>query len=121
MKKQSISMLLAALMVSNSVPMAAMAQSRVDDALIDQSIAAQSNEMKRTLQQIDALISSMEKYKTASQSEKQNAFVNAARLMITLLGLGSTMVHTCIQRSIKAITDAGNKRRRLRYNSRDAW
>ena len=93
MKKQSLSMLLAALMVTNSVPMAAMAQSRVDDALIDQSIAAQSNEMKRTLQQIDALISSMEKYKSASQSEKQNAFVNAARLMITLLGLGSTMVH----------------------------
>ena len=93
MKSKSLAILLSTVLLTNAVPMAAFADNKIDDTLIDQSIRAQSNEMKRTLAQVNALIASMEKYKTASQDEKQNAFVNAARLMITLLGLGSTMVH----------------------------
>ncbi len=92
---KTLAIFLSTIMLTNALPMSAYAfkEAQIDDSLIDQSIKAQSGEMKRTLDQVNALISSMEKYKSASQNEKQNAFVNAARLMITLLGLGSTAVH----------------------------
>lgn len=94
MKSKSISLLLSAVMAGNVLlPSMALAQSRIDDSLINQSINAQSAEMRRTLRQIDALIASMERYKNASTNEKQSAFVNTARIMITLLGLASTAVH----------------------------
>ncbi len=98
MKLKSISkstaLLLSAVMAGNILlPSVVHAQSRVDNSLIDQSLNAQSAEMRRTLRQINALISSMEKFKAASASDKQGAFVNTARLMITLLGLGSTAIH----------------------------
>lgn len=93
MKSKKLAVFLAVTMLTNAMPVTAFAQSKVDDSLIDQSLISQSNEMRRTLEQVNALIASMEKYKTASQDDKQSAFVNSARLMITLLGLGSTMLH----------------------------
>lgn len=95
MKSKNISMLISTVMLTNMVGFSAMAdKTRVfDESLIDQSIAAQSNEMRRNLDQVNALIKSIEKYRAESQGEKQNAFVNAARLMITVLGLSSTAVH----------------------------
>ncbi len=81
-------------LITNIVGFSAIAaNAKVADELIDQSIAAQSNEMRRNLNQINALIKSIETYRTQSMGEKQNAFVNAARLMITVLGLSSTAVH----------------------------
>ncbi len=100
MKSNKVAMFLSTILLANSVGfsvqaenLAAASSARVDDSLIDQSIKAQSSEMKRNLEQVRALIRSIDTYKNASQGEKQNAFVNAARLMITLLGLGSTAAH----------------------------
>lgn len=94
MKSKSISLLISTVMVGNILlPSVVHAQSRIDNSLIDQSISAQSAEMQRTLRQINALISSMEKFKSASANDKQGAFVNTARVMITLLGLSSTAIH----------------------------
>jgi len=99
MKSNKFAMFLSTVLLANSVAFSVHAEnltatsSRVDDSLIDQSIKAQSSEMQRNLEQVNALIRSLDTYKNASQSEKQNAFVNAARLMITLLGLGSTAAH----------------------------
>mgnify|MGYP001604068815 FL=1 len=65
----------------------------VDESLIDQSINAEEQQLKRSFDQITALIKSIETYKAGAQGEKQNAFVNAARLMITVLGLANTVKH----------------------------
>lgn len=98
MKSKNIALMLSAVLLTNTVGFAAYAgkasdATKIDESLIDQSIAAQTNDMKRNLEQVNALIASIETYRTASQNEKQNAFVNAARLMITILGLGSAAVH----------------------------
>ncbi len=98
MKLKSISkstaLLLSAVMAGNILlPSIVHAQSRIDNSLIDQSLNAQSAEMRRTLAEINALISSMERYKASSTNDKQGKFVNMARLMITLLGLSSTAIH----------------------------
>lgn len=94
MKAKSTSLFLSTVLVANMVGFSAMAgETKVNDELIDQSIKAQTNEMRRNLEQVNALIKSIEIYRTQSDSEKQNAFVNAARLMITVLGLSSTAVH----------------------------
>lgn len=98
MKSKNIALVLSTVLLTNTLGFSAHAYKQVetvkiDESLIDQSITAQSKEMQRNLLQVTALIKSIESYKTASQSEKQNAFVNAARLMITILGLGSTAVH----------------------------
>lgn len=93
--KKHTALALAAAITLNAMSTQALAQfsNQIDPSLIDQSMQAQSAEMQRSLKQVNALIASMEKYKTASRDEKQNAFVNAARLMITILGLGSAAVH----------------------------
>lgn len=94
MKSRNLSLFVSTVILSNLVGFSAMAvNSKISEELIDQSIAAQSNEMRRNLDQVNALIKSIESYRTQSQDEKQNAFVNAARLMITVLGLSSTAVH----------------------------
>lgn len=98
MKSKNLSLLLSTVMFTNIVGYSAFAagtnkKSTIDESLIDQSIVAQNIELKRNLDQVNALIKSIETYKTASQNEKQGAFVNAARLMITILGLSSTAVH----------------------------
>lgn len=98
MKSKNIALLLSTVLLTNTVGFSAHAYKeagrvKIDESLIDQSITAQSKEMERNLLQVTALIKSIESYKTSSQGEKQNAFVNAARLMITILGLGSTAVH----------------------------
>lgn len=94
MKTKSISLLLTTVMVGNILlPSVVHAQSRIDESLIDQSLTRQSNEMRRTLSEINALIASMEKYKASNSNDKQGRFVNMARLMITLLGLSSTAIH----------------------------
>ncbi len=88
------SLLLSTVIVANMFGFAAAAMPKAfDEALIDQSIAAQSNELQRSLDQVNALIKSIETYRTASQGEKQNAFVNAARLMISVVGLSSVVIH----------------------------
>lgn len=95
MKSKNVSLFLSTVLVTNIVGFSAMAAKAVvvEEQLIDQSITAQSNEMRRNLNQVNALIKSIETYRTQSSSEKQGAFVNAARLMITVLGLSSTVVH----------------------------
>ena len=93
MKSRNLALFVSTVLITNIVGLSAMAAPKVADELIDQSIAAQSNELRRNLDQINALIKSIETYRTQSQGEKQNAFVNAARLMITVLGLSSTAVH----------------------------
>lgn len=109
MKSKNISLLLSTVMLTNVLGASALASnadygtayearnalksSGIDESLIDQSVVAQNNELKRSLDQVNALIKTIETYRTASAGEKQNAFVNAARLMITVLGLSSTMVH----------------------------
>lgn len=98
MKSKNIALMLSTVLLTNTVGFSAhaytqAAATKIDESLIDQSITAQNNEMKRNLEQVNALIKSIETYRTSSQGEKQNAFVNAARLMITILGLGSTAVH----------------------------
>lgn len=93
--KKNISLFLSTVLVTNVVGFSAMAaeNARINEDLIDQSIIAQTNEMRRNLEQVNALIKSIENYRSQSDSEKQNAFVNAARLMITVLGLSSAAVH----------------------------
>ena len=97
MKRKNAALLLSTVMTLNmvSLPVFANGNKRggIDESLIEQSIASQNIEMQKNLERVNALISSIETYKTASQNEKQNAFVNAARLMITILGLGSAAVH----------------------------
>lgn len=96
MKSKNVSLFLSTVMAVNMIGLPVFARnnnSGVDESLIDQSITAQNEEMQKNLDRVNALIKSIETYKTASQNEKQNAFVNAARLMITILGLGSTAVH----------------------------
>lgn len=94
MKSRNLSLLISTVIFSNMVGFSAIAKTPVSaESLIDQSITAQSNEMRRNLAQVEALIKTIEVYRTQSQNEKQNAFVNAARLMITVLGLSSTAVH----------------------------
>lgn len=94
MKSRNLSLLVSTVIFFNMVGFSAMAKTPViAESLIDQSITAQSNEMRRNLAQVEALIKTIEIYRTQSQNEKQNAFVNAARLMITVLGLSSTAVH----------------------------
>lgn len=95
MLSKKISLFVASVMVTNFIGTAAYAKktSEVDESLIDQSIVAQNLELKRNLEQVTALIKSIEKYRTASKDEKQNAFVNAARLLITVLGVSSAAVH----------------------------
>ena len=93
--KKNISLFLSTVIVTNIIGFSAMAteNARINEALIDQSIAAQTNEMRRNLEQVNALIKSIENYRSQSAGDKQNAFVNAARLMITVLGLSSAAVH----------------------------
>ncbi|MEQ1724189.1 MAG: hypothetical protein ABL930_13540 [Pseudobdellovibrio sp.] len=98
MKSKNIALVLSTVLLTNTVGFSAYANNsasatKIDESLIDQSLTSQSADMKRNLEQVNALIKSIETYRTASQGEKQNAFVNSARLMITLLGLGSTAVH----------------------------
>ncbi len=94
MKSRNLALFVSTVFVFNMIGLSAMAAgAKVSDELIDQSIAAQSTEMRRNLDQVNALIKSIEIYRTQSEGEKQNAFVNAARLMITVLGLSSTAVH----------------------------
>ncbi len=94
MKSKNLALFVSTVMLTNMVGFSAMAaNTKVNDELIDQSIKAQSNEMSRNLEQVNALIKSIENYRSQSEGEKQNAFVNAARLMITVLGLSSTAVH----------------------------
>lgn len=93
--KKNISLFLSTVLVTNVVGFSAMAAEnvRINESLVDQSIIAQTNEMRRNLEQVNALIKSIENYRSQSEGEKQNAFVNAARLMITVLGLSSAAVH----------------------------
>ncbi|MBY0555083.1 hypothetical protein K2P97_11185 [bacterium] len=98
MKSKNIALVLSTVLLTNTVGFSAHAYNqaqavKIDESLIDQSLSAQSKEMERNLLQVTALIKSIETYRTTSQGEKQNAFVNAARLMITILGLGSTAIH----------------------------
>lgn len=98
MKSKNIALVLSTVLLTNTVGFSAYAYNqaqavKIDESLIDQSLSAQSKEMERNLLQVTALIKSIETYRTTSQGEKQNAFVNAARLMITILGLGSTAIH----------------------------
>lgn len=96
MKTKNTALFLSTLMTFNMVALpvfANTAKNQIDESLIEQSIVSQNSEMRKNLERVNALIRSIETYRTASQNEKQNAFVNAARLMITILGLGSTAVH----------------------------
>ncbi len=94
MKPRNLALFVSTVIVSNMIGLSAMAAgAKVSDELIDQSIAAQSTEMRRSLDQINALIKSIETYRTQSGGEKQNAFMTGARLMIAIMGITSTAVH----------------------------
>lgn len=95
MKSKNISFFMSAVIAFNLVGYSVFADTKklVDESLIDQSIDAEKDQLKRSFDQIAALIKSIETYKAGAQGEKQNAFVNAARLMITVLGLANTVKH----------------------------
>ncbi len=100
MKSSLIALTIAMTMTANSMAFAASAAAidtksdiKIDESLIEQSLAGENKKMQETIAQVDALIKAIEQYRDGAANNKQSSFVTSARLMITLLGLSAGFVH----------------------------
>lgn len=94
--KKSVIFSLATVLLSQSVAFAAQQTNReaaIDQTLIDASLMAQGQDMKKSVAQIEEMIKSIEAFKNASTSEKETFLINTARMLITFLGVSAGAVH----------------------------
>ncbi|AZZ36958.1 hypothetical protein CIK05_09185 [Bdellovibrio sp. qaytius] len=93
-----IALSLAVLIAANSTAFAATDRDKqlagvVDEALLEISSETSSAQMQQSITQVEALIKNIKGLSNDSMSNKDQAFINTARLLISMLGISAGVVH----------------------------